>query len=139
MGRNGVKWTPEQYKAHMAKIGQPVEKEPKPAKAPKVQDEEPKGVWYIKNQLQIMKVNFITEYEFLDGRKFRFDIIIHSLKIAIEYEGIYAKKSRHTNKSGYAVDCEKYNQAVIEGWRMLRYTAKTYENFIIDFEKLRNG
>jgi len=50
-------------------------------------------------------------------------VAIPALKVAVEYEGIYGK-SRHTTMSGYTGDCEKYNEAQILGWRVLRFTAK---------------
>jgi very-short-patch-repair endonuclease len=65
-----------------------------------------------------------TEYKFHPTRRWRFDIAIPELKIAIEYEGIAGRKSRHTTMSGYTGDCEKYNEAQILGWRVLRFTAK---------------
>jgi len=64
-----------------------------------------------------------TEYKFHPTRKWRFDVAIPALKVAVEYEGIYGK-SRHTTISGYTGDCEKYNEAVVLGWRVLRFTAK---------------
>ena len=36
----------------------------------------------------------------------------------------------------YQTDCEKYNLAVIEGWRVLRYTAKNVQNLDSDIKKL---
>jgi very-short-patch-repair endonuclease len=65
-----------------------------------------------------------TEFKFHPTRKWRFDMAIPSLMIAIEYEGVYGIKSRHTTMSGYTGDCEKYNEAVVLGWRVLRFTAK---------------
>lgn len=77
------------------------------------------------------KYNVIQEYKFSD-RKFRFDYFIPELKVAIEYEGIYATKSRHTTKSGYTKDTQKYNIAAINNIRVLRYTANTYINLLHD-------
>jgi very-short-patch-repair endonuclease len=66
-----------------------------------------------------------TEHKFHPDRKWRFDMAIPSLKIAIEYEGVYGGgKSRHTTKGGYTGDCDKYNEAQILGWRVLRFTAR---------------
>ena len=71
------------------------------------------------------------EYKF-SNRKFRFDYYIEELKLAIEYEGIYTKKSRHTTTSGYTRDTEKYNLATLNGIFILRYTASTYINLKTD-------
>lgn len=82
---------------------------------------------------------FEKELVFDSSRKFRFDWAIPDKKIAIEYEGVgVAKggKSRHTTKIGYATDCEKYNLAVINGWRVLRYTSKNYQQVMNDLTKL---
>ena len=82
----------------------------------------------IKLVLQLMKVDFVSEYKFHETRQWRFDIAIPSLKIAIEYEGIMSRKSRHTTVTGYTKDCEKYNAATIAGWRVLRYNAINYQS-----------
>ncbi len=78
--------------------------------------------------LQLMKIDFIAEHRFHETRQWRFDISIPSLKIAIEYEGIMSRKSRHTTIIGYTKDCEKYNAATIAGWRVLRYNAINYKS-----------
>lgn len=67
------------------------------------------------------------EYKFSD-RKFRFDYYIEELNLAIEYEGIFSTKSRHTTKEGYSKDTEKYNLATLKRIHILRYTANTYQN-----------
>lgn len=81
---------------------------------------------------------FVKELKFDDNRRFRFDWAIIDLKIAIEYEGIYSKKSRHTTQEGYNRDTEKYNLATAKGWRVLRYTAANYKNLQTDILKLIN-
>lgn len=80
--------------------------------------------------------DYVEELKFLHTRKFRFDWALPSIKVAIEYEGVISSKSRHTTISGYSTDCEKYNLAAIEGWRVLRYTAKTYKNLERDLKNL---
>ncbi len=79
---------------------------------------------------------YVEELQFHHTRKFRFDWAIPSLKIAIEYEGLFSKKSGHTTVTGYTKDCEKYNLALIDGWKVLRYTAKNYENLSQDLKNL---
>lgn len=94
---------------------------------------------YIELCLRALKINYVPEYKFSDKRKFRFDYAITYHKIAIEYEGIYKNhtgKSRHTSVTGYSTDCEKYNLAVVEGWKVLRYTAKNVQNLDSDIKKL---
>lgn len=72
------------------------------------------------------------EYKFHELRKWRFDFAIRSLKIAIEYEGIFSEQSRHTNKIGYSKDSTKYREALKLGWKVLRYDAITYQNLKTD-------
>jgi very-short-patch-repair endonuclease len=79
---------------------------------------------FIRTELDAMKVNHADEYKFHPTRKWKFDIAIHELKIAIEYEGIAGGRSRHTEIVGYTGDCDKYNAAQILGWIVLRFTAK---------------
>lgn len=80
--------------------------------------------------------HFETEFRFDEVRKFRFDWAIPSKKIAIEYEGIMSKKSRHTTIEGYSKDIQKYNLATGIGWSILRYTAVNYKEIEQDLLKL---
>lgn len=80
--------------------------------------------------------DFKTELIFDAFRKFRFDWAIPEFKIAIEYEGIFSTKSRHTTLIGYTEDCNKYNLALINGWQVLRYTSANYQNMKEDLLKL---
>ena len=80
--------------------------------------------------------SYETEYRFDTVRKFRFDWAIPSLKISIEYEGVFSAKSRHTTVSGFSEDCTKYNLAIANGWKVLRYTAINYKDLYTDLEKL---
>ena len=79
---------------------------------------------------------YVEELQFSQERKFRFDWAIPELMIAIEYEGIFSKKSGHTTINGYTKDCDKYNLAALEGWKILRYTAKNYQNLGSDLKKM---
>ena len=91
-------------------------------------------LWVYKREGLI--IDFVEELEFHPNRKFRFDWAIPSLMIAIEYEGVFSKKSRHTTISGFNEDCFKYNQAQILGWKVLRYTAKNYKDLSNDLKIL---
>ena len=86
--------------------------------------------------LQLLNIDFVSEFKFHETRQWRFDIAIPSLKIAIEYEGIMSRKSRHTTVTGYTKDCEKYNAATIAGWRVLRYNAINYRSAGADVESI---
>jgi len=95
----------------------------------------------IDNLLWALKADQIpheTEYRFHPVRRWRFDIALPEHQIAVEYEGIFSRKSRHTTVTGYSKDCEKYNEAVKLGWRVLRYTQLNYTNCINDLKELIN-
>jgi len=96
----------------------------------------PKGIVHILLILQYLAIEYQTEYKFYKTRKFRFDVAIPDHKIAIEYEGIFSLKSRHTTLKGYTADTEKYNIAQIQGWKVLRYTAINYKNIENDIKQL---
>jgi len=88
--------------------------------------------------LKNLNLDYQLEFKFSKERKFKFDIALVSQKIAIEYEGINAKKSRHTSITGYTNDCTKYNLASVEGWKVLRYTTLNYKDFEDNILKLTN-
>src|SRR5207342_352062 len=86
------------------------------------QAERPEGLLAIERVLKVAGIEFIKEHKFsvTTKRRFRFDIAIPSRKLAIEYEGIFGGKSRHTGVKGYTEDTTKYNLAHAEGWTVLR-------------------
>lgn len=77
------------------------------------------------------------EFALVNKRKFRFDWAIEGagLKIAIEYEGLMSKKSRHTTNTGYTKDTDKYNMALALGWKPIRFTALNYKDLITELNK----
>jgi len=69
----------------------------------------------------------VREFAFAPGRRWRFDFAFPLERIAVEIEGVTKwggarKIGRHQTPKGLAADCEKYNAAVLLGWRVLRYT-----------------
>jgi len=94
------------------------------------------SITHIKLELKSKGIPFETEYRFHKVRRFRFDVAIPKYRIAVEYEGIVSGRSRHTTLKGYTGDCEKYNIAVKEGWRVLRYTALNYGQCVPDVIEL---
>jgi hypothetical protein len=97
-----------------------------------------KGLAEIKRVLAEAGIPFVTELYFAKPRMFRFDVAIESLMVAVEYEGIFNGKSRHTTVMGYTRDATKYNIAAVKGWRVLRYTATNYKQFDQDLQDLRD-
>jgi hypothetical protein len=98
--------------------------------------------WQIEQGLKDFLV--LKEYRFCPGRKWRFDLLVqprivpscvagfnlddrarleyvrHCLGIEIE-GGLFVKGSgRHNRGAGMRADMEKYNEAVLLGWRILR-------------------
>lgn len=67
-----------------------------------------------------------TEYEFAKPeRKWRFDFCWADRMVALEYEGIGG--GRHQRHRGFIADSEKYSEAAVRGWCVIRVTAKTLD------------
>lgn len=74
---------------------------------------------------------FITEYRFDNRprpRNWRFDFAWPDRRVAVEVEGGVWSNGRHTRGQGFIADTEKYNQATLQGWRVLRYTSAAIES-----------
>lgn len=69
----------------------------------------------------------VREYPFSQPRKHRFDFAWPERRLAAECEGATGI-GRHTHRVGYENDCEKYNIAVLLGWRVLRFTKDMIES-----------
>lgn len=69
--------------------------------------------------------NPVAEHRFDPERKWRFDYAWPDRKVALEVEGGAWTGGRHTRAAGFLADMEKYNRAVILGWRVLRCTPDT--------------
>ena len=99
-----------------------------------------RGNMYSEILFKMHRINYEKEYRFHPVRKWRFDFAIPEHMIAIEIEGGIYMQGRHTRGKGYQADCEKYREAVVLGWRLLRYTtnelAKDSEMIIRDIERL---
>ena len=66
---------------------------------------------------------YMMEYRFHPTRRWRFDFAFERIKLAVEVEGGTWSGGRHTTGSGFEKDCEKYAEALILGWRVLRVTS----------------
>lgn len=78
-------------------------------------------------QLRALGLNgFVREYRFHPVRKWRFDFAHPDRKLAIEIEGFGAGgiAGRHQRISGFSKDAEKYAEAAIAGWRLIRCTTQ---------------
>jgi len=132
--------TATQLKAHQERHSRPsfalgaVTPMPKPLSAalkPKIKPKVPKqseGEALFIGHCKIYRLNPIAEYRFHLPRKWRFDFAWPDVKIAVEIEGGTWGVSRHTTGSGFAADCDKYNDAAKRGWIVLRYTTDMVKN-----------
>lgn len=66
----------------------------------------------------------VYEHRFHPTRKWRFDLAYPRRRIAVEVEGGTWIQGRHNRPAGFEADCEKYSEAAIEGWRLIRVTGK---------------
>lgn len=75
-------------------------------------------------QLRAAKLDrgLVREHRFHHVRKWRFDFAFPEHKLGIECEGGVFSNGRHVRGTGYTADLEKYNEAVMLGWRVLRFT-----------------
>lgn len=68
---------------------------------------------------------YTREWQFMGKqRRWRFDFAWPSSMVAVELEGGTWSGGRHVRGSGFEKDCEKYNEAILRGWRVGRFTAK---------------
>lgn len=67
----------------------------------------------------------VAEHVFCAHRDWRFDYAWPAQKVALELEGGVAFGGRHSSVGGMEADMEKYNEAAIRGWCVLRvFTSK---------------
>lgn len=62
------------------------------------------------------------EHRFHPVRRWRFDFAWPDSMVAVEVEGGVYSGGRHTRGVGFENDCEKYNEATLLGWRVMRVT-----------------
>ena len=66
----------------------------------------------------------VREHRFAPPRRWRFDFAWPDLMLAAECEGATWTNGRHVRGKGIENDMEKYNQAALDGWVLLRFTAQ---------------
>ena len=64
----------------------------------------------------------IREYKFDPKRRWRADFAWPEIMLLVEVEGGHWTGGRHTRGAGFEADCEKYNEAALFGWRVIRVT-----------------
>ena len=60
------------------------------------------------------------EYVFAPPRKWRFDFAWPAERLAVEIEGLTRQGGRHQRMAGFERDAEKYEAALLAGWRVYR-------------------
>jgi len=63
-----------------------------------------------------------AEVLFIPKRRFRLDRAFKTQKLGIELDGGVFSRGRHVRGAGFERDLEKMNLAVLNGWRVLRYS-----------------
>lgn len=76
--------------------------------------------------------------QFHPTRLWRFDFAWSFYKVALEVEGGAFSGEGHRSVGKFLGDIEKYNEAVLAGWRLLRCTTKDLETGDV-FELLRRA
>jgi very-short-patch-repair endonuclease len=71
----------------------------------------------------------VREHRFHAERRWRFDFAWPDKMIAVEVEGlVWRGIGRHQSAEGYRKDLEKYNAALLDGWKVLRYDQKAIKD-----------
>lgn len=79
----------------------------------------------LETQLRAMRIPFEREYRFAPPRKWRADFRVghfEESRYLVEVEGGTWTNGRHTRGAGFEADCEKYNEATILHYKVLRVT-----------------
>jgi hypothetical protein len=86
-------------------------------------------------------IDFIQEFSPIPNRKFRADFYLKKYNVLIEIEGGIWNQGRHTRGFGYANDVRKYNDYMLAGYKLIRFTSDDfmaitkYEYYIKDYIK----
>lgn len=94
----------------------------KPKKKAQKPDKQPKTDIFTTICKSDLKIEVVKEYLFHPTRKWRFDYAIPEYKIAIEIDGGVWIQGRHNRSQGYLNDLEKFNEASVLGWIILKFT-----------------
>ncbi|MCU4709971.1 endonuclease domain-containing protein [Acinetobacter pittii] len=82
------------------------------------------GETVLATHLKACKIDFEQEYKFHPKRKWRADFLITGTKILVEVEGGIWSGGRHIRGKGYIGDMEKYNEAAMMGFTVLRFSTE---------------
>lgn len=82
------------------------------------------GERLLSKQLDLLKIPYATEFKFHPKRKWSADFVIEGYPILVEVEGGVFSNGGHTRGSGYTTDCEKYSNAAMLGYYVIRGTTE---------------
>ncbi len=82
----------------------------------------PEEEFFLQIKAARVDVGVEREYLFHPTRKWRFDFAWPEMMIAVEIEGGIWNGGRHTRGLGFEKDCQKYLEAVMRGWKIIRAT-----------------
>jgi len=72
--------------------------------------------------------SWVSEYRFDPKRRWRADFAFLEARLLVEVEGGSFSQGRHVRGAGFEADCEKYAEALCQGWRVLRVTTAMVED-----------
>lgn len=72
--------------------------------------------------------DMVREHRFHPVRRWRFDFAFPSQKLAVELEG---QGGGHSTVKAVRDDCEKFNTALMMGWRVLRFPSTDRKQAIV--------
>ena len=84
-------------------------------------DLEERFLWLWRNQFPALPEP-VRQQRVVADRKWSFDFAWPVERVAVEIEGGMFRGHGHQRGRSYQKNCEKYNAAVVAGWRLLRYT-----------------
>lgn len=66
----------------------------------------------------------VQEYRFHPTRRWRFDLAWPDYHVAVEVDGAVWVNGRHNRGSGFTKDQEKFNEATLLGWWVIRVSSE---------------
>ena len=77
--------------------------------------------------LHAANIPHIQQFRFCQ-RKWAADFAFPEARLLVEVEGGVWTQGRHVRGQGFINDCRKYNEAVLLGWRLLRFTPQMVDD-----------
>jgi very-short-patch-repair endonuclease len=75
-----------------------------------------------------LKAGMVEQYRIAPGRRYRLDAAWPDKKIGVELEGGLYSGGAHSRPVGIQRDIHKHNFAVMNGWRVLRFSTRDIED-----------